>query len=400
MPVEPIEDAVMDRDVSNSVSDLNNAIIVFENEEQATINDIDSVRDAKLQQRMKAIDDAALETTTSFEKALDPNNPTSKGDIKELFDKVKEASKLDSIKDVIDASKRFETSPSGKGGAKVAKNTKIAVESLRSKVYEIVKKNLSKREMKDFDSARTDHEKASKDLEQALATGDPKKIAQAKKVVDNKWDNIQNMIEGSTECKAELESKLGNRIKPALKFLKNLALLGTGVLGLFLLGRSIVRDLDGCYQYNGTDSQKIYCPNDDAKNYCKCGDATPDLKSVTDLQDFCKNNPQYAKYPFCCAISPDHPTCSGAVGDKDSVYYTYKEFSILGLIAGIPGDIENLIKKGDNLVGDFFKQILNWLLIIFVILVVVYVIFIVGKIILEKMTQRSQSTSIKMSSLF
>ena len=108
--------------------------------------------------------------------------------------------------------------------------------------------------------------------------------------MDDTWDNVQKMIEGSAECKEELESKLesklGKRTKILFKYLKHIGLLGGGILAFFLFNKWLHRELDGCYQYTGTDSQKIGCPNtgtffspsDDAKKYCNCGkDATPNL---------------------------------------------------------------------------------------------------------------------------
>ena len=180
MPVEPIEDAVMDRDVVDSGENLTNVSEEFVKAQETTSNLKKATRDAILYVKQQKVLNAAVDATVSLEKALDPNNTTPAAAVKDLFEGLSDAYKLKTIKDIVTEARKFETSPSGKDSAKVIENMKRVGDSFKSKLYDMIEKKLSPKEMKDFNDARKDHEQAIKDLEDAFRNQDDAEAGRAK----------------------------------------------------------------------------------------------------------------------------------------------------------------------------------------------------------------------------
>jgi hypothetical protein len=315
--------------------------------------------------------------------------------VKEMMDELNNVSKIPDVETAVTTAENL--SPKIKTTAgRIAKTTQNASETAMNKVDEIVKKNISGSEYSDYESVKSEHEANVKELAESIEKKSTDDIKKAEQAVNESSAKLEITLKDERVAD-ELEASVGNRkgiIEKMMKYSRLLKYL-TGAAALWALLHYLGKELSGCYQYTGTDSEKIDCPSKD--DTCGCGenDVPAGIKDVSKLATFCKSKKKYQDYPFCCskAGTPDHPTCSGNPGEKGAIYYGWHTFTPASIIAGIPGDIQKLVIAGEDGITVLLKQILKWVLYTIAILIIIYIIYIIGVKIFSKSTKSLPPTA-------
>lgn len=368
------------------------------NEAIASTTDMErDARETELAEKLTRQEKAAVTTQTTFENRVSPENPISEDDMRKMMDELNKVSSMPDVQTAVTAADNLQ--PGIKTTAdRVAKTTQNTSETAMNKVDEIVKKNISGSEYRDYESVKSEHEVKVKELadsiEQNKSTDDIKKAEQA---VNESSAKLEITLKDERVAD-ELEASVGNRKGIIEKMMKYSGLLKylTGAAALWVLLHYLGKELTGCYQYTGTDSEKIDCPS--KNDTCGCGgenDVPAGIKDASKLATFCKSNKKYKDYPFCCskAVTPEHPTCSGNPGEKGAIYYGWHTFTPASIIAGIPGDIQKLVIAGEDGITGLLKQILKWVLYTIAILIIIYIIYIIGVKIFSKSTKSLPPTA-------
>jgi hypothetical protein len=382
--------------VSEESAGLSEAVEEYTATVKAVADEVAADREKATKAAQEKVTEEAAKVQEKVIRLSTPDDPSSSEEVKSSFDELNNVQEVTSTAEAHAAGTAAETGPNKATLDKIAKQTEKFNKLTSEKVKAVAEEHLPKAEFDKYTEASAAGDAAAEKLAKAIKEGNTAAENSAKEELDKAHEDINDIAEENEKFKDNLEAELGERgrvVKAILKYWKILAALG-GLAGLFVFCYFICKELSGCYQYTGTSSDKISCPSHDST--CGCGDATKGVTDPAGITKICggaaPGTGTYANYPFCCAAaSPAHPTCSGNPGDKDSVYYAWKEFTPAGIIAGIPGDIVNLVKGGEDLLGGLLKKILTWVGIALAVLIVGYIIFMIGGALLRKATNKAVS---------
>ena len=222
-------------------------------------------------------------------------------------------------------------------------------------------------------------------------------IQQLKKLANEVAEKSMSSDEVNTRSEANSEEgKRGAEKTNWSKVFKILLRLG-GLFGIFFSISWFANQLTGCYKYIGDDGgTKI--PKPDGLETCGCSDAPTDINTIPCLNKLCGNNgkcsnvkppdttDQWKDWPWCANnVSPDYPTCSsGQPGEDGVVYYAFHKYSPASIIAGLPTDLINAAKGFESLVTGLLKQIIKWVILLFIIFAVLWVGKVIYNMVMSK----------------
>lgn len=180
----------------------------------------------------------------------------------------------------------------------------------------------------------------------------------------------KNVLE-ELKTKPELDKKLTSEFgEYGKKILYLLLKVGALVGSIFLLLKLFSNALSGCYMVVvPNEPVQIGCSsefNDDNKQYCSCGNATPD--QILDAQKCIASN--YSNYVFCkdtCSYDTKYRTCSSNLTKNGAILYYYKVVSPLDIFNKIIKTIADLTKDATSGIADIIKY-LKYVVIIFIVL--------------------------------
>jgi len=336
--------------------------------------------------KLKAAEDAAIEYDKIIINKLSKlsgDTPLSDEEIETALTKITSLLKED-ISDI----KKIKPVQTNDPLTRVANTYKVLFEGLGEIVSKIGKK-VGGNEFEENEAAQT---QSGENLAEAIVTDDTEEsIKRARQKFNDETESRSN----NTELDTELEAKTGTSKSLVQKLweykgaiAKLIAALGT-VIGIIIALKMLSEELTGCFKYEGTDNSKLDCPT--KSEYCGCGDAKTDQNTPGELDNVCKNK-NYSSYPFCCdSVNPGRPTCSsGTPGQEGVVFYSWKEVTPAQVLADVPKAIANLGKGLAEGGASILKKVLIYGSITIAILIALYILFIIGRILIRRINEKSK----------
>lgn len=356
---------------------------VMEASQDAITNIAEQDQDLISDQMQQAVEDATKNVEASAAKAFSKYTeelPSLGG--AETESEVKEAmTELNAVMKEEDGNAAVKAASNTKNPGILNKMRNFA-DSMFSKSEEAsmkaAEKTLKKEKLSEFKNAKKELDEQVDDY--AKKAKDGTATSSDKASLDAASEKIDKIIEENPELDQEFRAAAGGRapiLKGILKYKKILGAIA-GLGGLFLACWLISKDMTGCWQYNGAEPTQLPKGCSDS-SHCGCGKPGDSFKASTDCKP---STNEYAQFPFCCNDpSYPYPICTGNPGSKGSIYYTWKVFTPAGIVAGIPGDIKNLIDNIGGLGTDFLKQIFLWIGLGFGAIILLFVLkFMVEKL--------------------
>lgn len=327
----------------------------------ANEGDVSELTQEEAQQRQAELNEQEVQATEQMVQSLDlPEgvDPPSSEDLNKLQDTSRDlAESVDKPGEILPKLEESAGNISEDAGNKLNSSMRPFLETMNSKIEDLIKENSGEAKFSQFKSLR---DKVTEAVENKDPAAYEKATANLDSFIEEELGESKTALEEKTEGKGNLKNF--SRLASFLKLLGIIGLLGL-LTALFMMD-------NGCWKWTGgAKTQKINDFNFSKhgnKRFCACSD-TSNFETPQPLSDWCPDNVRKGRPTYVTCKPYQYPACT-IKSDPAGVYYSYYITSPLGVFNTLVNQTTKIIKKGAQGLLVFVK----WAVVIICVFISLY----------------------------